>query len=78
MPVIFRMSQQKPASGHGQAGQHAETALDPNADEWQYYMQGSARMTVFNTGPHAKRVACEILDRIVIGSPAVTATSVPF
>ena len=25
----------------------------PNADEWQYYMQGSARMTVFNTGPHA-------------------------
>jgi oxalate decarboxylase len=23
------------------------------ADEWQYYMQGSARMTVFNTGPHA-------------------------
>ncbi|KAA9136131.1 cupin domain-containing protein [Microbacterium caowuchunii] len=25
----------------------------PNADEWQYYLQGSARMTVFNTGPHA-------------------------
>ena len=25
----------------------------PNADEWQYYIQGSARMTVFNTGPHA-------------------------
>jgi len=25
----------------------------PNADEWQYYLKGSARMTVFNTGPHA-------------------------
>lgn len=25
----------------------------PNADEWQYFLQGSARMTVFNTGPHA-------------------------
>ncbi len=25
----------------------------PNADEWQYYLTGSARMTVFNTGPHA-------------------------
>ena len=25
----------------------------PNADEWQYYLRGQARMTVFNTGPHA-------------------------
>ena len=25
----------------------------PNADEWQYYIQGKARMTVFNTGPQA-------------------------
>jgi len=25
----------------------------PNADEWQYYIQGSGRMTVFNTGPNA-------------------------
>jgi oxalate decarboxylase len=25
----------------------------PNADEWQYYIQGNARMTVFNTGPNA-------------------------
>jgi oxalate decarboxylase len=25
----------------------------PNADEWQYYIKGEARMTVFNTGPHA-------------------------
>lgn len=26
----------------------------PNADEWQYYLQGSGRMTVFNTGPAAE------------------------
>ncbi len=25
----------------------------PNADEWQYYLKGTARMTVFNTGPAA-------------------------
>jgi oxalate decarboxylase len=25
----------------------------PNADEWQYYLRGKARMTVFNTGPRA-------------------------
>jgi oxalate decarboxylase len=25
----------------------------PNADEWQYYIKGKARMTVFNTGPEA-------------------------
>jgi len=25
----------------------------PNADEWQYYIKGQARMTVFNTGPAA-------------------------
>jgi oxalate decarboxylase len=25
----------------------------PNADEWQYYIKGEARMTVFNTGPAA-------------------------
>jgi oxalate decarboxylase len=26
----------------------------PNADEWQYYIKGKARMTVFNTGPNVK------------------------
>ena len=26
----------------------------PNADEWQYYVKGQARMTVFNTGPRAQ------------------------
>jgi oxalate decarboxylase len=25
----------------------------PNADEWQYYVKGSAQMAVFNTGPKA-------------------------
>ena len=25
----------------------------PNADEWQYYVKGKGRMTVFNTGPNA-------------------------
>jgi oxalate decarboxylase len=25
----------------------------PNADEWEYYIKGKARMTVFNTGPKA-------------------------
>jgi oxalate decarboxylase len=25
----------------------------PNADEWQYYLKGTARMTVFNAGPSA-------------------------
>jgi oxalate decarboxylase len=25
----------------------------PNADEWQYYIKGKARMTVFNNGPNA-------------------------
>ena len=77
-PVIFRMSQQKPAyenSGGNiriadstnfpasktvaaalvtvKPGSMRELHWHPNADEWQYYLQGSARMTVFNTGPHA-------------------------
>jgi oxalate decarboxylase len=26
----------------------------PNADEWQYYVKGSARMTVFSAGAHAR------------------------
>jgi oxalate decarboxylase len=26
----------------------------PNADEWQYYIKGRARMTVFDTGPRAQ------------------------
>jgi oxalate decarboxylase len=26
----------------------------PNADEWQYYLKGRARMTVFDTGPRAQ------------------------
>lgn len=36
-----------------QPGSMRELHWHPNADEWQYYLRGSARMTVFNTGPHA-------------------------
>jgi oxalate decarboxylase len=28
----------------------------PDADEWQYFVQGTGRMTVFNTGPAAQTV----------------------
>jgi len=59
-PVIFRMSQTTPAAKTVAAamviiepGSMREMHWHPNADEWQYYLQGSARMTVFNTGPHA-------------------------
>ncbi|WP_205650201.1 cupin domain-containing protein [Actinoplanes solisilvae] len=34
-------------------GSMRELHWHPNADEWQYYLQGTGRMTVFNTGPHA-------------------------
>jgi len=34
-------------------GSMRELHWHPNADKWQYYLQGSARMTVLNTGPHA-------------------------
>jgi oxalate decarboxylase len=34
-------------------GSMRELHWHPNADEWQYYVRGSGRMTVFNTGPHA-------------------------
>jgi len=36
-----------------QPGSMRELHWHPNGDEWQYYLRGSARMTVFNTGPHA-------------------------
>lgn len=36
-----------------QPGGMREMHWHPNADEWQYYLSGEARMTVFNTGPHA-------------------------
>jgi oxalate decarboxylase len=36
-----------------QPGSMRELHWHPNADEWQYYLRGSARVTVFNTGPHA-------------------------
>ena len=34
-------------------GELRELHWHPNADEWQYWMQGTGRMTVFNTGPAA-------------------------
>lgn len=34
-------------------GAMRELHWHPNADEWQYYISGKARMTVFNTGPQA-------------------------
>ena len=34
-------------------GSMRELHWHPNADEWQYFLQGQGRMTVFNTGPHA-------------------------
>ena len=34
-------------------GAMRELHWHPNADEWQYYLKGTGRMTVFNTGPHA-------------------------
>jgi oxalate decarboxylase len=36
-----------------QPGGMREMHWHPNADEWQYYVKGKARMTVFNTGPEA-------------------------
>jgi oxalate decarboxylase len=35
-------------------GAMRELHWHPNADEWQYYLKGRARMTVFNTGPAAQ------------------------
>jgi oxalate decarboxylase len=37
-----------------QPGGLRELHWHPNADEWQYYIKGSGRMTVFNTGPQAQ------------------------
>ena len=34
-------------------GSMRELHWHPNADEWQYWLKGAGRMTVFNTGPHA-------------------------
>jgi len=34
-------------------GAMRELHWHPNADEWQYWLAGEGRMTVFNTGPHA-------------------------
>jgi oxalate decarboxylase len=36
-----------------QPGAMRQMHWHPNADEWQYYIKGKARMGVFNTGPNA-------------------------
>ncbi len=48
-------------------GSMRELHWHPNADEWQYYLQGSARMTVFNTGPHANTMDFKAGDVGVVG-----------
>ena len=48
-------------------GSMRELHWHPNADEWQYYLQGSARMTVFNTGPHANTMDFRAGDVGVVG-----------
>jgi oxalate decarboxylase len=35
-----------------QPGAMRQMHWHPNADEWQYYIKGKARMGVFNTGPN--------------------------
>ena len=42
------------ALGLALPGGMRELHWHPNADEWQYYIKGEARMTVFNTGPAAQ------------------------
>jgi len=37
-----------------QPGGLRELHWHPNADEWQYYIKGSGRVTVFDTGPQAQ------------------------
>src|SRR5258708_7238283 len=34
----------------------------PNADDWQYYIRGTVRMTVFSTGGHARTIAFQAGD----------------
>ena len=48
-------------------GSMRELHWHPNADEWAYFMQGSARMTVFNTGPHANTTDFRAGDVGVVG-----------
>ncbi len=42
------------AHHRNRAGRHARAALASDADEWQYYLAGEARMTVFNSTANAR------------------------
>ncbi|WP_066041368.1 cupin domain-containing protein [Herbiconiux solani] len=48
-------------------GAMRELHWHPNADEWQYWLKGSGRMTVFNTGPHANTTDFNAGDVGVVG-----------
>jgi len=48
-------------------GSMRELHWHPNADEWQYWLKGSGRMTVFNTGPHANTTDFRAGDVGVVG-----------
>ena len=48
-------------------GSMRELHWHPNADEWGYFLRGSARMTVFNTGPHATTTDFRPGDVAVVG-----------
>ncbi|UFS58829.1 cupin domain-containing protein [Subtercola endophyticus] len=48
-------------------GSMRELHWHPNADEWQYYLKGQGRMTVFNTGPHANTTDFRAGDVGVVG-----------
>ncbi|MCS5735148.1 cupin domain-containing protein [Herbiconiux daphne] len=48
-------------------GSMRELHWHPNADEWQYWLKGSGRMTVFNTGPHANTTDFKAGDVGVVG-----------
>jgi len=48
-------------------GSMRELHWHPNADEWQYWLKGEGRMTVFNTGPHANTTDFRAGDVGVVG-----------
>jgi hypothetical protein len=58
-------------------GSMRELHWHPNADDWQYYMKGSARMTVFITGPHANTTDFRPAMSAWSGATAATTSRTP-
>src|SRR5580658_7404340 len=58
-------------------GSMRELHWHPNADDWQYYMKGSARMTVFITGPHANTTDFRSAMSAWSGATAATTSRTP-